>query len=42
MVLSDIIKRWQILKGKNALLCTGTDEHGLKVNRLAEDWGGVY
>jgi hypothetical protein len=31
MVLSDIIKRWHVLKGKNALLLTGTDEHGLKV-----------
>jgi methionyl-tRNA synthetase len=31
MVLTDVVKRWHVLKGKNALLCTGTDEHGLKV-----------
>lgn len=31
MVLTDIMKRWQVLKGKPALLLTGTDEHGLKV-----------
>jgi methionyl-tRNA synthetase len=32
MVLTDIMKRWQVLKGKPALLLTGTDEHGLKVS----------
>jgi methionyl-tRNA synthetase len=31
MVLTDIVKRWHVLKGEKALLCTGTDEHGLKV-----------
>ena len=31
MVLSDIMKRWQVLLGKRALLSTGTDEHGMKV-----------
>lgn len=32
MVIADILKRWQVLKGsKNAQLLTGTDEHGLKV-----------
>jgi methionyl-tRNA synthetase len=35
MVLTDIIKRWQVLKGKQAIMLTGTDEHGLKV-RTAE------
>ncbi|KAF1914931.1 tRNA synthetases class I (M)-domain-containing protein [Ampelomyces quisqualis] len=39
MVLSDIIKRWHSLKGKNALLLTGTDEHGLKVQRASEQAG---
>jgi methionyl-tRNA synthetase len=34
MVLTDIIKRWQVLKGRKALLLTGTDEHGLKVRSL--------
>lgn len=32
MVLSDIMKRWHVLKGKKAILLTGTDEHGLKVS----------
>lgn len=31
MVLTDIVKRWHALKGKHAILLTGTDEHGLKV-----------
>jgi methionyl-tRNA synthetase len=30
-VLTDILKRWRVLKGETALMCTGTDEHGLKV-----------
>ncbi|KKY16749.1 putative methionyl-trna synthetase [Diplodia seriata] len=34
MVLADIIKRWQLLEGKKAVLSTGTDEHGLKVGPL--------
>lgn len=39
MVLADILKRWQLLKGRNALLLTGTDEHGLKVQRAAAKAG---
>jgi methionyl-tRNA synthetase len=39
MVLTDIIKRWRLLKGENALLCTGTDEHGLKVQRASAKAG---
>ncbi|KAF8862832.1 hypothetical protein BDZ45DRAFT_645473 [Acephala macrosclerotiorum] len=35
MVLTDILKRWQVLKGKNAILCTGTDEHGMKIQQAA-------
>jgi methionyl-tRNA synthetase len=31
MILTDILKRWQTLLGKKAILCTGTDEHGMKV-----------
>lgn len=34
MVLADITKRWHELKGEKALLLTGTDEHGLKVNTI--------
>ena len=36
MVLADIFKRWQLLQGKTAYLCTGTDEHGMKIQRAAE------
>ncbi|KAK0727225.1 putative METHIONYL-TRNA SYNTHETASE, mitochondrial [Lasiosphaeria miniovina] len=35
MVLADVLKRWQTLAGKRALLCTGTDEHGIKVQQAA-------
>jgi methionyl-tRNA synthetase len=35
MVLTDILKRWQILRGRKAILCTGTDEHGMKIQRAA-------
>ncbi|KAL3428305.1 methionyl-tRNA synthetase [Phlyctema vagabunda] len=35
MILADVLKRWQVLKGENAILCTGTDEHGLKVQQAA-------
>ncbi|KAM0453837.1 hypothetical protein ACHAPV_008775 [Trichoderma viride] len=35
MVLADVIKRWQQIKGKEAFLCTGTDEHGMKIQRAA-------
>ncbi|KAK4229834.1 tRNA synthetases class I (M)-domain-containing protein [Podospora fimiseda] len=35
MVLADVLKRWEILKGNRALMLTGTDEHGLKVEQAA-------
>lgn len=31
-VLADTLTRYYALKGADAFLCTGTDEHGLKVN----------
>ena len=37
LVLSDILKRWQVLRGKKAILCTGTDEHGMKVSLSTTD-----
>lgn len=37
LVLTDVLKRWEVLKGdKQAALLTGTDEHGLKVQKAAE------
>ncbi|KAF2877831.1 methionyl-tRNA synthetase-like protein [Massariosphaeria phaeospora] len=39
MVLTDVLKRWQQVKGTRALLCTGTDEHGLKVQRASAKAG---
>lgn len=35
MVLADTFKRWQQVKGKEAFLCTGTDEHGMKIQNAA-------
>ncbi|KAL6807394.1 tRNA synthetases class I (M) domain-containing protein [Trichoderma sp. SZMC 28013] len=35
MVVTDVIKRWQQIKGKEAYMCTGTDEHGMKIQRAA-------
>ncbi|KAF2156908.1 hypothetical protein K461DRAFT_220169 [Myriangium duriaei CBS 260.36] len=35
MVLADVMKRWQVLKNRPAVLCTGTDEHGLKIQQAA-------
>ncbi|EQL02333.1 methionyl-tRNA synthetase [Ophiocordyceps sinensis CO18] len=35
MVLADVLKRWQQLKGRQAVLCTGTDEHGMKIQNAA-------
>lgn len=39
MVLADIIKRWAQVRGQTALLSTGIDEHGLKVQKAAEKAG---
>lgn len=36
MLIADVLKRWQVLKDQEALLSTGTDEHGMKVQRAAE------
>jgi hypothetical protein len=33
MVMADIHTRYKLLWKKSALLATGTDEHGIKVNR---------
>ncbi|KAK2048554.1 tRNA synthetase class I [Colletotrichum somersetense] len=39
MLLADVLKRWQVLKGRPAILCTGTDEHGSKVQQAAARQG---
>lgn len=39
LVLADILKRWQVLRGNRAILCTGTDEHGMKIQRAATKAG---
>jgi methionyl-tRNA synthetase len=39
MMLADSIKRWQTLRGRKAILLTGTDEHGMKVQRAAAQQG---
>ena len=35
MVLTDILKRYQVLKGRRAIMVTGTDEHGMKIQQAA-------
>lgn len=39
MILSDVLKRWEQLKGRRAILLTGTDEHGMKIQRAAAKAG---
>ena len=39
MVVTDVLKRWQELKGRKAILLTGTDEHGMKIERAAAKAG---
>ena len=35
-ILADVIARWQRFKGKEVLFCTGTDEHGQKIEKYAK------
>ena len=39
MILTDVVKRWQELKGRRSILCTGTDEHGMKIQQAAAKAG---
>lgn len=39
MVLTDVLKRWQVLRGRKAILCTGTDEHGMKIQQASAKAG---
>src|SRR4029450_898191 len=38
-VVADVIARWHRQRGEQAWLLTGTDEHGQKVMRAAEEAG---
>lgn len=38
-IVADVIARFQRLQGKSVLLITGTDEHGLKIQRTADEKG---
>ena len=35
-ITADALARWHRLKGEDVMFLTGTDEHGLKVQRSAE------
>ena len=39
LVLADVQARWHRLKGEKVFFLTGTDEHGLKIQRAAEKVG---
>lgn len=39
MVLTDVLKRWKVLNGQEAILCTGTDEHGMKIQQASAKAG---
>ena len=38
-LLSDAAARWSRIEGNRTLFCTGTDEHGLKVQEAAQNAG---
>ena len=35
LILADVLKRWHTLRGRKSILCIGTDEHGMKIQRAA-------
>ncbi|RKP10661.1 tRNA synthetase class I [Thamnocephalis sphaerospora] len=37
LVLADTVRRYQQLRGRDALLATGTDEHGMKIQQAARN-----
>ncbi len=39
IVLSDAIARYHRLRGEDVFLCTGTDEHGQKIEEIAKEAG---
>ena len=38
-IAADVIARYQRLRGKSVCMITGTDEHGQKIQRTAEEAG---
>ncbi len=38
-IIADVIARWQRLQGHEVMFITGTDEHGQKIQRTAEEKG---
>jgi len=38
-IAADVMARWKRMEGYDVLFCTGTDEHGQKINRAAEKLG---
>ena len=38
-IMSDAVARYQRMCGKDVFFCTGTDEHGQKIENLANDQG---
>ena len=38
-IMSDAVARYQRMCGKDVFFCTGTDEHGQKIENLAADQG---
>ena len=39
IIMSDAVARYQRMRGKDVFFCTGTDEHGQKIENLANDQG---
>ncbi len=39
VIMSDAVARYQRMRGKDVFFCTGTDEHGQKIETLATDAG---
>ena len=39
IIMTDAVARYQRAVGKDVYFCTGTDEHGQKIENLAKDAG---
>ena len=38
-IAADILTRWHKIQGYDTFFLTGTDEHGLKIQQIAEEQG---